>query len=94
MVGADVVDALGGTDGVVEVHGAAAGDEEDVAGAPVAQLAEDVIGEFNHLLVSCVFRRERTTGTDGDDNRGWRGRLPMGIDEYPRLREALKMGLR
>ena len=42
MMGADVMEP-GGADGVVEVHGAAAGDQKNVTRAPLFQSAEDVI---------------------------------------------------
>ena len=47
MVIADVADARLVADGVVEVHGAAAGDQKDVAHAPIREPADDVVGELH-----------------------------------------------
>ena len=72
------------------MHGAAAGDEEDMAGAPVAQLAENVIGR----LIICSFHA--FFGGTGQPAPmvmtigGWRGRLPMGICEYPRTPRGIE----
>ena len=46
MVVADVMDAGFAAEGVVEVHRAAAGHQEDVAHTPIGEAAEDVIGEL------------------------------------------------
>jgi hypothetical protein len=48
MMHADVAQARLAAQGVIEVHGAAAGEQEGIRGAPVRQSAEDVIGEANH----------------------------------------------
>ena len=47
MVIANVVNARLLADGVVEVHGAAAGDEEDVPHSPIGELSDDVVGKFH-----------------------------------------------
>ena len=44
---ADVLDARLVANGVIEVHGSAAGDEKDVAHAPIGELTGDVVGELH-----------------------------------------------
>ena len=47
MVIANVVNPRLLANRVVEVHGAAAGDEKDVAHAPIRELADNVVGELH-----------------------------------------------
>src|ERR1022692_1758063 len=49
---ADILNARFPAYGVVEVHGAAAGNEKDVAHAPIRQLAHDVVGELHARVLS------------------------------------------
>src|SRR5208282_3847304 len=47
VVIANVVNTRLLANGVVEVHGAAAGDKEDVAHSPIRELADDVVGKLH-----------------------------------------------
>src|ERR1700691_3992292 len=60
MMIANVLNAWLFADGVVEVHGAAAGDEEDVPHSPIRELAGDVVGELHERRTSqsAVLRAE------------------------------------
>src|SRR5208282_6475326 len=47
VVIANVVNTRLLANGVVEVHGTTAGDEEDVADSPIRELADDVVGKLH-----------------------------------------------
>ena len=60
VVIANVVNARLLANGVVEVHGAAAGDQEDVAHAPIRELADDVVGKLHTTSAFDGVSSERT----------------------------------
>jgi hypothetical protein len=49
MVIANVLNPWLVADRVVEVHGAAAGDQKDVTDPPIGELADDVVRQFHEL---------------------------------------------
>src|ERR1017187_7700844 len=81
MVIAHVLEARLLANGIVEVHRASAGDEEDVAHAPIRELPDDVVGELhqrrtsafrlgmdpstNFWLRECVFRKPGMSAANG-----------------------------
>src|SRR5882762_6129416 len=57
MMIADVLNARLLANGVIEVHGAAAGDEEDVAHTPIRELPDDVVRKLHEHRTSALCSR-------------------------------------
>src|SRR5438128_204547 len=54
MMITDIPNARLRTNAVVQVHGASAGDEKDMANTPVGELAHDIVGKLCQLLTSAT----------------------------------------